>query len=102
MMRKFIILTFIVLLHCNFLLCCRAYGDDTQEAISTPILTSVPNFRDIAGIAAIYGGTGFANPTSNDGVMRTGVFYRSNVLTLVAQTIPKQVYLPISPADQRG
>ncbi|MYL84246.1 autotransporter domain-containing protein [Desulfovibrio aerotolerans] len=53
-----------------------------QQAISTPILTSAENFRDIAGIAANRGGTGFANTTSNFGVMRTGVFYRSNVLSL--------------------
>ena len=52
-----------------------------QDAISTPILGSVPNFRDIAGISASNGGTGFANPTSNNGVMRTGVFYRSSVLS---------------------
>ena len=71
-----------------------------DEAISTPILGSVPNFRDIAGISASNGGTGFANPTSNNGVMLTGVFYRTNVLTLAPQTIPTQVYLPILPADQ--
>ena len=29
-----------------------------QQAITTPILTTDPNFRDLAGIAAIYGGTG--------------------------------------------
>jgi len=51
-----------------------------QEAIKTPILTSAPNFRDLAGISASNGGTGFANPTSHDGVMRTGVFYRSDAL----------------------
>lgn len=53
-----------------------------QQAIVTPILTTAENFRDIAGIAASAGGTGFANLTSNFGVMRTGVFYRSNVLAL--------------------
>lgn len=51
-----------------------------QESIITPILTSTPNFRDLAGISASNGGTGFVNTTSNDGVMRTGVFYRSNAL----------------------
>lgn len=51
-----------------------------QEAITTPILPSAPNFRDIAGISASMGGTGFANTTSNDGVMRTGVFYRTDAL----------------------
>jgi hypothetical protein len=58
-----------------------------QQAISTPILASVQNFRDLAGISASNGGTGFADTTSNNGVMRTGGFYRSNVLNL-------------SPADQ--
>jgi protein-tyrosine phosphatase len=51
-----------------------------QEAISTPILTSAPNFRDLAGISASNGGTGFVDTTSHDGVMRTGVFYRSDAL----------------------
>lgn len=53
-----------------------------QQAIVTPVLTSADNFRDVAGISASHGGTGFANTTSNFGVMRTGVFYRSNVLSL--------------------
>jgi len=53
-----------------------------QQAISTPILTSVLNFRDLAGISASNGGTGFADTTSNNGVFRTGVFYRAQVLTL--------------------
>ncbi|MFH1060608.1 MAG: tyrosine-protein phosphatase [Pseudomonadota bacterium] len=51
-----------------------------QEAISTPILFSAPNFRDLAGISAGNGGTGFVNPTSNFGVMRTGVIYRTDAL----------------------
>ena len=51
-----------------------------QQAITTPILASDPNFRDLAGIAAIYGGAGFADVTAHDGVMRTGVFYRSEAL----------------------
>ena len=51
-----------------------------QQAIATPILTSDPNFRDLAGIAAIYHGTGFADAVANNGVMRTGVFYRSEAL----------------------
>ncbi len=50
------------------------------EAILTPILTSAPNFRDLAGISASNGGTGFVNTTSNGGVMRTGVFYRTDAL----------------------
>lgn len=55
-----------------------------QQAITTPVLQSMNNFRDLAGISAANGGTGFANVTANDGVMRTGVFYRSNALTLSA------------------
>ena len=51
-----------------------------QQAITTPILTTDPNFRDLAGIAAIYGGTGYAESVAHDGVMRTGVFYRSEAL----------------------
>ena len=65
-------------------LCLSAAAASAQQAISTPILTSVNNFRDIAGISAADGGTGTADTTSNNGVMRTGVFYRSNVLTLSA------------------
>jgi outer membrane autotransporter protein len=51
-----------------------------QQAITTPILTTAPNFRDLAGISASNGGTGFVNPTNNNGVMRTGVFYRTSAL----------------------
>ncbi len=53
-----------------------------QQVIATPILASDENFRDLAGIAARFGGTGFADTTANDGVMRTGVFYRSGVLNV--------------------
>ncbi|MEL7639266.1 MAG: tyrosine-protein phosphatase [Solidesulfovibrio sp.] len=53
-----------------------------QQIIATPFLTTAENFRDLAGISVSYGGTGFANTTSNFGVMRTGIFYRSNVLNL--------------------
>ena len=53
-----------------------------QQPISTPILASDGNFRDLAGIAANYGGTGFADTAAHDGVMRTGVFYRSEVLSV--------------------
>ena len=52
-----------------------------QQAISTPILQSDENFRDLAGISAGNGGTGFVNTTSNNGAMRTGVFYRSEALS---------------------
>ncbi|CAG37578.1 tyrosine-protein phosphatase [Desulfotalea psychrophila] len=48
-----------------------------ENEISTPYLTSASNFRDIAGISKNYGGTGFVNDTSHEGIMRTGVFYRS-------------------------
>ena len=54
-----------------------------QQAISTPILQSDENFRDLAGISVGNGGTGFADTTSNNGVMRTGVFYRSEALSLL-------------------
>jgi hypothetical protein len=63
-------------------LCLSFAPASAQQAISTPLLTTAPNFRDVAGIAASYGGTGFVNTTSNYGVMRTGVFYRSDVLAL--------------------
>ncbi len=53
-----------------------------QQAITTPMLASDENFRDLAGIAAQYGGTGFADTTANNGVTRTGVFYRSEALAL--------------------
>jgi protein-tyrosine phosphatase len=53
-----------------------------QDVISTPTLLTARNFRDIAGVSAAMGGTGLANATTNDGVMRTGVFYRSNRLLL--------------------
>lgn len=55
-----------------------------QEAITTPILSSVSNFRDIAGVASSEGGSGTAYSTANDGVMRTDMFYRSNALSGVS------------------
>ncbi|MFP5259668.1 MAG: tyrosine-protein phosphatase, partial [Acidobacteriota bacterium] len=64
------------------MLCLSFTPAAAQQAIFTPILTTAENFRDIAGIAASTGGTGFANTTSNFGVMRTGIFYRSNALSL--------------------
>ena len=48
-----------------------------QQPIETAYLSSIPNFRDIAGISGSMGGSGFVNPTTYSGVMRTGVFYRS-------------------------
>lgn len=53
-----------------------------QLAISTPLLPSVTNFRDLAGFPVSHGGTGYVNPTANFGLMRAGVIYRSNTLTL--------------------
>lgn len=63
-------------------LCLSCASALAQQPISTPILISAPNFRDLAGISASNGGTGFAYTTSNNGVMRTGVFYRTDVLSL--------------------
>jgi protein-tyrosine phosphatase len=58
-----------------------------QEPITTPILTSDSNFRDLAGPAGgVYGGTGYADTTSHGGVMRTGVFYRSAELYYLSPT----------------
>ena len=51
-----------------------------QQPISTPILSTDENFRDIAGISASDGGSGLVNTTSNNGAMRTGIFYRSESL----------------------
>ena len=45
-----------------------------ETAIETPRLSSIDNFRDIAGTTRVYS-------TSHEGTMRTGVFYRSNALT---------------------
>ncbi|MDD0842141.1 tyrosine-protein phosphatase [Pseudomonas sp. Gutcm_11s] len=42
--------------------------------LDTPRLTGIDNFRDLAGTTSAY-------TTSRDGVMRSGVFYRSNALT---------------------
>ncbi|MFJ4110306.1 tyrosine-protein phosphatase [Pseudomonas sp. NPDC089758] len=47
------------------------------DALDTPRLTGIDNFRDIAGTTSAYG-------TSHDGVMRSGVFYRTNALTPTA------------------
>jgi protein-tyrosine phosphatase len=68
---------------CTFaaVICFSFTPASAQEAITTPILSSAPNFRDLAGISRSNGGTGFADTTSNNGVMRTGVFYRTNALS---------------------
>ncbi|MFJ4156891.1 tyrosine-protein phosphatase [Pseudomonas sp. NPDC089752] len=50
------------------------------DALGTPRLTGMDNFRDIAGTTTAY-------TTSHDGVMRGGVFYRSNALTPTASDL---------------
>lgn len=45
-----------------------------SDTLDTPRLTSIDNFRDIAGLTTAY-------TTTNDGVMRAGQFYRSNAIT---------------------
>ncbi|EIK96200.1 protein tyrosine/serine phosphatase [Pseudomonas sp. M47T1] len=50
-----------------------AHAADTY-ALNTPILTSIDNFRDLAGTTTAY-------TAANDGTLREGVFYRSNALT---------------------
>ena len=70
-----------------------SFPASAQQAITTPIFaspTSDQNFRDLAGIAASMGGTGYADATSNGGFMRTGVFYRSEALSASS----------LSPADR--
>lgn len=67
-----------------------------QQAITTPILPSDENFRDLAGIAVQYGGTGFADATAHGGVMRTGVFYRSEVLSVSDADLAKLSAMHIS------
>ncbi len=42
--------------------------------LDTPILSSIDNFRDVAGTTTAY-------TTANDGTMRSGVFYRANAIT---------------------
>lgn len=68
----------------SLVLCTSLAPVSAQQPITTPILPSAENFRDLAGISASNGGTGFADTTSNNGVMRTGLIYRSDVLALSA------------------
>ncbi|MBB2493883.1 tyrosine-protein phosphatase [Aquipseudomonas ullengensis] len=49
-------------------------------SLDTPRLTGIDNFRDLAGTTSAY-------TTANDGVMRAGVFYRSNALTPTASDL---------------
>ncbi|MDD2469192.1 MAG: tyrosine-protein phosphatase [Desulfobulbus sp.] len=60
--------------------CLSSTSASALEAILSPILSTAPNFRDLAGISASNGGSGFVDTTSHGGVMRTGVFYRTNAL----------------------
>ena len=73
-MKNVLLYTFAVVLFLSF------KPASAQEAITTPILISASNFRDLAGISVSNGGTGLVNLTSNNGVLRTGVFYRSDAL----------------------
>jgi protein-tyrosine phosphatase len=54
--------------------------ENTNIKVDTPILASAANFRDLAGISESNGGSGFVNTSSDGGIMRLGVFYRSNPL----------------------
>ncbi len=55
-----------------------------QQPITTPILLTDSNFRDLAGIIPAAGGSGFADTAAHGGVMRTGVFYRSEALSMLS------------------
>ncbi len=80
MALKMVLMRNVLLCTIAMALCLYCASALAQEAITTPVLSTAPNFRDIAGISASNGGTGFVNTTSNGGVMRTGVFYRANAL----------------------
>jgi len=67
-------------------LCLTSSAAFAQAPIDTPILLSDLNFRDLAGVTAQYGGTGYADTTSHGGEMRTGVFYRSMALSRLSNT----------------
>ena len=60
------------------LFCTASYADDLS--LSTPHLSGMDNFRDVAGIDSAY-------TTAHNGVMRSGVFYRSNALTPTADDL---------------
>ena len=57
-----------------------AQAADDSTALNTPRLTGIDNFRDIAGTTTAYA-------TAHDGIMRAGVFYRSNALTPTASDL---------------
>ena len=67
-----------------------------QEPIVTPYLSSDENFRDLAGISAAFGGTGWADSTSHNGVMRTGVFYRSEDLHALSNADSETIFLALN------
>jgi len=50
------------------------------EALNTPHLASMDNFRDVAGTTA-------AHSVTHDGTMRAGVFYRANAVTPSAKDL---------------
>lgn len=56
------------------LICFFCSATHAQTSLDTPHLTGIDNFRDVAGIDTAYS-------TENNGVMRQGIFYRSNALT---------------------
>ncbi|AHG18426.1 protein tyrosine phosphatase [Chania multitudinisentens RB-25] len=49
--------------------------------LNTPQFSGIDNFRDVAGTQTAYN-------TSHNGIMRSGVFYRSNALTPSASDLP--------------
>jgi len=82
-MPTFLEVSRVIRLFCSIsLFFCLSSGPALAQQIVTPLLSTAQNFRDVAGISVNYGGTGFVNTTSNFGMMRTGIFYRSNVLNL--------------------
>lgn len=66
---------------CAVFLCAVAVPAWAGQVIDTPVLASVNNFRDVAGVGAGFGGTGQAD-AAGGGALRVGQVYRSNALTL--------------------
>ena len=59
--------------------CCLSFVQaSAQQVLNTPILHTLRNFRDIAGISVSNGGSVYTETTVEGGTMRPGVFYRSN------------------------
>ena len=63
--------------------CLSVVSASAQQAITTPILSSDGNFRDLAGMPVSMGGTGYTNATSHGGYARIGAFYRSEALSIL-------------------